>query len=89
MRQFLEIMEAKKSSMEVYKEKHGIKGMGVGLGFSEKEKKWYGWSHRATYGFGVGHEVKKGHLPAKYRGQTAKTLDDAKKFAVAFADEVS
>lgn len=22
--------------------------------------KWYGWSHRAIYGFGVGHTVKKG-----------------------------
>ncbi len=30
------------------------------LGFSETEQKWYGWSHRATYGFGVGSEVNKG-----------------------------
>lgn len=30
------------------------------IGFSEKEQKWYGWSHRAIYGFGVGSVVKKG-----------------------------
>lgn len=30
------------------------------IGFSEKEQKWYGWSHRAIYGFGVGSHVKKG-----------------------------
>lgn len=30
------------------------------IGFCEKEQKWYGWSHRAIYGFGIGDEVKKG-----------------------------
>lgn len=30
------------------------------MGFSSKEQKWYGWSHRAIYGFGIGSEVKKG-----------------------------
>lgn len=24
------------------------------IGFNEKEQKWYGWSHRAIYGFGIG-----------------------------------
>ena len=28
-----------------------------GVGFSPKEQKWYGWSHRAIYGFGIGSEV--------------------------------
>jgi len=27
------------------------------IGFSEKEQRWYGWSHRAIYGFGVGDAV--------------------------------
>ena len=27
------------------------------IGWSEKEQKWYGWSHRAIYGFGVGEEM--------------------------------
>jgi len=30
------------------------------LGFSEKEQKWYGWSHRAIFGFGIGSIIKKG-----------------------------
>lgn len=30
------------------------------IGFCDKEQKWYGWSHRAIYGFGVGSEVKRG-----------------------------
>ena len=31
------------------------------IGISEKEQKWYGWSHRAIFGFGIGYTVKKGH----------------------------
>ena len=30
------------------------------IGFSEAEQKWYGWSHRAMCGFGVGSVVKRG-----------------------------
>jgi hypothetical protein len=30
------------------------------IGFCEREQKWYGWSHRAIFGFGVGSTVKKG-----------------------------
>lgn len=30
------------------------------IGFSETEQKWYGWSHRACYGFGIGSKVEKG-----------------------------
>lgn len=32
----------------------------VCVGFNPKEQKWYGWSHRAIYGFGIGSTVKKG-----------------------------
>jgi len=32
------------------------------IGFSEGEQKWYGWSHRAIYGFGVGSSVVKGDI---------------------------
>jgi len=31
------------------------------IGFCDKESKWYGWSHRAIYGFGIGSTVKKGN----------------------------
>lgn len=77
------------------------------IGFCEKEQKWYGWSHRAIYGFGVGDVVKEDDLtsmsgytdeylkehPEKDRslpvGFTAKTLDDAKRMAIAFAESVA
>ncbi len=32
------------------------------IGFCEKEQKWYGWSHRAIFGFGVGSTVKPGDV---------------------------
>lgn len=35
------------------------------IGFSEKEQKWYGWSHRGFYGFGIGSEVKRGDCAYK------------------------
>jgi len=31
-----------------------------GIGFSPKDDKWYGWSHRAIFGFKVGSTCKKG-----------------------------
>ena len=30
------------------------------IGFCEREQKWYGWSHRAMCGFGIGSSVTKG-----------------------------
>lgn len=30
------------------------------IGYAPKSKKWYGWSHRAIFGFGVGSKVKVG-----------------------------
>jgi hypothetical protein len=32
------------------------------IGFCEREQKWYGWSHRAMYGFGIGDVVEEGDL---------------------------
>lgn len=34
------------------------------IGYSPIENKWYGWSHRAMYGFTIGDVVKKGDLTA-------------------------
>ena len=34
------------------------------IGFCDKEGKWYGWSHRAMYGFAVGDKVKEGDCTA-------------------------
>lgn len=30
------------------------------IGFNPREQKWYGWSHRAIFGFGIGSECKQG-----------------------------
>lgn len=30
------------------------------IGFCEKDQKWYGWSHRAIFGFGIGSVIKRG-----------------------------
>lgn len=34
------------------------------IGYSTIENKWYGWSHRGFYGFGIGDIVKEGDLVA-------------------------
>lgn len=39
----------------------GNPGTSSAIGFNPTEQKWYGWSHRAVYGFGIGSECKKGH----------------------------
>lgn len=82
-----------KSSNEKFFEKHGIKPNGKSIGFSEKEHKWYGWSHRAIYGFKVGDKCKDGDLGVGdgytfKPGDTLKTLDDCKKRAIDFAKSV-
>ena len=61
------------------------------IGFCEKEQKWYGWSHRAIYGFKVGDKVSKGDITAHYLpvGFQATTLEAARKMAEAFAKDVS
>lgn len=41
-----------------------------GVGFSPKNNKWYGWSHRAIYGFEIGSTCKKGDC--HYNGSTLK-----------------
>ena len=40
---------------------NNVKGNSSNIGFNPTEQKWYGWSHRAIFGFGVGAECKKGH----------------------------
>lgn len=77
------------------------------IGFSPRDQRWYGWSHRAIYGFGIGAVVKEGDCAATSGftdgylkdhpeenkalpvGFEAKTLEDAKRMAIAFAESVS
>lgn len=34
------------------------------IGYQPEEEKWYGWSHRAMFGFGIGDTVKEGDCTA-------------------------
>lgn len=76
-----------------YAEKHGIETKSNCIGFSEKEQKWYGWSHRAIYGFKIGDKCKDGDLGVGdgytfKDGDKLKTLDDCKQRAIDFAASV-
>lgn len=83
------------SWLEKFKEKHGIVSKDIGIGFSEKEQKWYGWSHRAIIGFGIGDknfepDFGNDKTPfVKHGSKTIKNMDDAKKAARVFAKYVS
>ena len=61
------------------------------IGYSEKDKKWYGWSHRTIFGFKTGSKCKKSdyHYTKKRGTWTAKTMSDAKQMAKDFAEGVS
>ena len=76
------------------------------IGLCAYENKWYGWSHRAIYGFTIGDIVKEGDCTASSGwtdeyladhpeedlslpvGFEAKSLDDARRMAIAFAESV-
>lgn len=49
------------------------------IGFSDSDKKWYGWSHRAINGFSIGDKVKKGDCAF-----VPKNLIEAKEAAISF-----
>jgi len=67
-----------------YFDQHGINPeRDESIGFSEQEQKWYGWSHRAIYGFGVGSVVDKGHC-----AYTAPTVDELYDEYLAFFDDI-
>lgn len=58
------------------------------IGYCEREGKWYGWSHRAMRGFGVGELLVEscGDLRP---GFLCKDLEDCRLAASAFAESVS
>lgn len=59
-------------------------GLGKGA-----DGKWYGWSHRAVYGFGIGDKIKKGDVVYKGKELTITSEKQAKEVAERFSDEVS
>ena len=79
-----------------FKEWMGIKGEKINskhdvdsFGKAEADGKWYGWSHRAIYGFGIGDVVKPDTIGNEGgKEYTIKTDDQARDAAIAFAKEV-
>jgi len=65
------------------------------IGFNKNEQKWYGWSHRAICGFGIGDRIFEDQygnddtLFVKHGRKKIKTLADAKLAAKRFAHSVS
>jgi len=65
------------------------------VGFDEEKGIWYGWSHRAIFGFKIGDKLFDSEFGddsthfSKHGKATIKTLADARKSAVAFSDYVS
>ena len=49
------------------------------IGKSDKDNKWYGWSHRGIFGFKPGSKVKKGDCAFQPDGKEA-FIEDAKNF---------
>jgi len=80
-----------------FKDWMGIKGQkrqsshdAQSFGKAEADGKWYGWSHRAIYGFGIGDCVEPdtcGNSSGKE--YVIKTDDQARDTAIAFAKDVS
>lgn len=76
---------------ELIDKKHRV----CSVGFCEREKKWYGWSHRAIVGFGVGdmifeEEFGTDETPFVQHGmKPIRTMADARLSAVRFAKSVS
>lgn len=60
---------------EVIDDTHNV----CSIGYCPKEDKWYGWSHRAIFGFGVGSEVKRGDC-----AYTPTDMEDARLDAIRF-----
>jgi hypothetical protein len=79
----------------IYPQKRTPESGVCSIGFSTKNKKWYGWSHRAICGFKIGSKCRKGdchYTPRNQGGKgawTAKTFADARQMACDFASSVS
>jgi len=74
------------SLFEYLAEHEVVEDLTTGVGFSPKENKWYGWSHRAIYGFTIGSTCIKGstHYTEERGEWVAKTMEDAKQMAIDF-----
>lgn len=94
-----EIILEKKKTKETMRDrlakKYNITRFVGSTGLDEKKGIWYGWSHRAVFGFKIGDKIfeekfgdDKTHFN-KHGKKTIKTLDDAKLAAERFSSYVS
>lgn len=65
------------------------------IGFNEEEQKWYGWSQRAIFGFGIGDMIfddeygdENTHF-SNHGSVPISNLDEAKIAAINFAESIS
>lgn len=81
------------SKVESYKDfKPGSDSNVACIGFSEKNQAWTGWSYRACCSFKIGDIVGKGNIVANHGydpGFKFETLEDCRKAAIIFAQEVA
>ncbi len=70
-------------NMEFLAERGITKELTHGVGYSPLIKKWYGWSHRAIFGFKIGSTCKKGDC--HYKGPNLKEQEED---AIRFWDDV-
>jgi len=79
------------ASMGIQPQKTSPEHCVCSVGYSIKDGKWYGWSHRAIFGFKVGSTCKEGdcHYVPEKGEWTAETTADAKTMAIDFAESVS
>jgi len=83
------------TEMGIHPEKSDPAHSVCSVGFQPKEQKWYGWSHRAISGYGVGdtiedHDLEDGTGEKIFsQGHELQTLEECYQAAVTFADSVS
>ncbi len=71
--------EGLESDLEFLADREITKELTHGVGLSPKNNKWYGWSHRAICGFGIGSTCKKGDC--HYKGSSIdEEIEHAKDF---------
>ena len=90
-----QIFEKKESLRDRLGKKYGITKFSGSTGLNEKTGTWYGWSHRAIFGFKVGDKIFEANFGddntnfAKHGKKPIKTLGDAKLAAKRFSEHVS
>ena len=61
------------------------------IGFNSKEQMWFGWSHRAIFGFGIGYVISEDDTANDVNfkvGYEIKSLNECKELAILFAKSV-